>query len=660
MHQLARDLVAQADDVESLSVTGAEICRRFGHWYEAAVAAGVSGHATSWARNWSESLIQRAELLEQYSAIASLGAAAAGGAGMGLGMARTWALGSPELDFSDWYAQIQAQIAADQERRRKEAAGVALAERFRDADDLLFATDELIAELTALGPFAVAAFFEELGAERVYDILELGYYDPIAGLGWEFDEAFAAAMARAWDDLPDDFTVSLMQRSPWEMLFTVAGRADFSSAFLGMLGAKMASQGYVPFFSPTSMWYYPDAMERLYELIESDAAARRALATSPLLYARWDEPFGPFDEWVVRMVAEELPRLDDEAFLALIDTVLLPDGAGATLDNTELAEVLIGHALERDLDPSAAAYVTGVLVHVQASNGVPISLEPAFAEQIATQMPILIDVTNGVRGAEFAAFTHPTTGGVLTVDGDLLSSAISNTVRNEEARAALLEGLTGYFTLRAAALELAGASHLFNESVALADDIGAMTGLVITAINAADIKDAKDRDEALAATVGMVDTVIGIIPGPGGTLVEGLAAGFTKDLIKNAVNTTYNELIDRGLELFDSSHEGGARVEADEFRNVFSGEMEELLVVALVDAEVGIDVSVTEFLATDAGAGLDPSFWDASSGFLADDVTQRIAYNQWYEWVGHEYPTVVSAVTVYLTQLQSSFPVWND
>lgn len=82
--------------------------------------------------------------------------------------------------------------------------------------------------------------------------------------------------------------------------------------------------------------------------------------------------------------------------------------------------------------------------------------------------------------------------------------------------------------------------------------------------------------------------------------------------------------------------------------------------LALVDAHVGIGASVTEFLATNAAAGLDAGFWDPSSAFVTDDVTERIADNQWYEWVGHEYPTVVSAVTVYLTQLQSSFPVWND
>lgn len=660
VHQLARDLAVQADDVESLSVTGAEICRRFGHWSEAAAATGVAAFAASWARDWSSSLTQRADLLEQYSVIASLGSAAAGGAGWGLGMARTWALGSLELEFGHWHAQMQAQIEADQQRRRREASGAALAERYRNAEDLLFATEELIAELATLGPVAFAAFFTELGAKRIHDILALGYYDPVAGLGWEFDETFAAAMARAWNDLPDGVTVSLMQRSPWEMLFTLAGRADFSGTYLGMLAAKMASQGFVPFFTPTAGWYYPDAMERLYEMIETDPEARRALITSPLLYARWDEPFGQFDDWVVQMVAEELPRLDDEAFVALLDTVLLPEGSGAALDNTELAEVLIGHALERNLDPGATAYVTGVLIHVQASNGVPTSLEPALAEQIAAQMPTLVDVTNGVRGAEFAAMPHPSTGGMLTVEGELLGAAVSNTVRNEEARAALLEGLTGYFTLRAAALELADASDLFNESVALADDIGAMTGLVISAINAADIRDAKDRDEALAATVGMVDAIVGIIPGPGATLVEGMADGFTKDLIENAVNATYTELIDRGLALFDSSHEGGARVEADDFRDVFSGEMEELLVVALVDAHVGIDASVGDFLATDAATGLDASFWDPRSGFLTDDVTQRLAYNKWYEWVGHEYPTVVSAVTVYLTQLQSSFPVWND
>lgn len=660
MYRLAQDLAEYADDLQSVGTAGAEICGRFGYGYQAARTAGLAGLASSWARNWGTSLTLRADLLEQYSVIATLGSAAAGGAGWGLGMGRSWALGSPELDFATWYADVQAQVAADQERRRQEAVGAALAERFRNIEDLLFATEELIAELGGLGPEALHGFFTDLGAERTYDILAFGYYDPMSGLGWDFDEAFAVAMARAWDDLPATFTVPLMERSPWEMLFMATGRADFSGTFLGMLAAKMASQGFVPFLMPTTGWYYPDAMERLQGIIESDPAARRALATSPLLYARWDEPFGQFDEWIVQVVAEELPRLDDETFISLIDTVLLPGGDGTTLDNSELAEVLIGHALERDLDTGAAAYVAAVLIHVQAENGVPAALEVAFAQQLAYQMPVLVDVTDGVRSTEFAAFPHPTTEDVLIVDRDLLGAAIGNTVRNEAARAALLEGLTGYFTLRTVALELADRHTLFNESVSLADDIGAMTGLVISAINAADIRDAKDRDEALAATVGMVDTIIGIIPGPGGTLVEGLAAGFEKDLIENAVNTTYGELIDRGLELFDSSHESGARVDAEQFRQVFSGEMEELLVVALVDAHVGIDASVGDFLATDAAAGLDPDFWDPSSGFITEGITQRIAYNEWYEWAGHEYPGVVSAVTIYLTQLQSSFPVWND
>lgn len=318
MHQLARDLAAQANDAESFGTTGAEICRRFGHPYEAAEAAGIAGYAASWARRWAGSLTQRAELLEQYSVIASLGsAAAAGGAGWGLGMARTWALGSAELDFADWYAEMRARIAADRGRRRQEALGAALAERFRNAEDLLFATDELIAELAALGPDALTGFFTELGADRVYDILALGYYDPMYGFGWDFDQGFATAIARAWDDLPDEFTVSLMERSPWEMLFTLVGNGGFSGAFLGMLAAKMASQGFVPLYTPTAGWYYPDAMGRLHEMIENDAAARRALATSPLVYARWDEPFGQFDEWVLDILAEELPRLDDDAFLAL-------------------------------------------------------------------------------------------------------------------------------------------------------------------------------------------------------------------------------------------------------------------------------------------------------------------------------------------------------
>jgi hypothetical protein len=160
--------------------------------------------------------------------------------------------------------------------------------------------------------------------------------------------------------------------------------------------------------------------------------------------------------------------------------------------------------------------------------------------------------------------------------------------------------------------------------------------------------------------VGMIDTIIGVIPGPGGALVEGLTAGFEKDLVKNIINTSYGELIDRGLALVETSHEGAARAGAEDFRAALTGRMEELLVVAIVDAHVGVTDSIEAFLATDAASGLDASFWDPGTGFLTDEISRRVAYNEWYEWVGHEYPSIVSAVTVYLTQLQSELPVWSD
>ena len=660
MQSLASALEDMAGEAELRGSVGAELCRQFGYWYAATGAAGGAAGAAGWARAWATSLAERAELLDQYEVIALLGSAAAGGAGSGLGMARSWALGSAELEFSNWYAEVQARMTAERVRREQVALGEALAARFREPSEVLLAPEDLITALQSLGPVALAAFFEDLGAKGVYDILAFGYYDPMFGPGWEFDDAFAVSLERAWDDLPDGFRLPLFERAPWEMLFTVAARGDFTGSFLGMLAAKMASQGFVPYVSYAGGWYYPDAMVRLAELIAGDAEARVALVTSPLLYRRWNEPFARFDEWVLDVGAAELPRLGDDQFIELIDAVLLREGAGRTVDNDALAQLLIGHALDRSLAPTAEGYVLAVLLHVQAHDGVPMALEPAFAEEIALFMPSLIAVTDGSPNDEVAGFVHPATGDVLEVDDALLSAALANTMRNEEARTALLEGLTAYFSLRAAELELVASNELFNRSLALADDMGSMTGLLITAINAADIKHATDRDEAFAAIVGMADTIIGIIPGPGGALVDGLADGIKKDLIKNAVNTAYTELIDRGLAQFDSSYEGAARVGADEFRDVLSGEMEELLMLALVDAHVGLGTSVDDFLGTSTAQGVDPGFWDADSGFLTEDINQRLAYNQWYEWASHEYPEIVAAIVVYITELQQELPVWAD
>ncbi len=180
--------------------------------------------------------------------------------------------------------------------------------------------------------------------------------------------------------------------------------------------------------------------------------------------------------------------------------------------------------------------------------------------------------------------------------------------------------------------QLASASHSGSLHFSGADLIEAaislagVSSLLTTSIADANISEAKERDDRIAAGVGLIDTLAGLVPLPG---AKAVGSEFSAPLVK----TTYNELVDRGSKLLETNHEGAPRADADAFDDALLFSYAELLTLGHLGSQGAgaLASSIDEFFA--ASPHLDRGMYDFpdGAGVLLTDLSDRQtqAYGEW-------------------------------
>lgn len=650
-----------AGNVEEWGTAAGWECAAHGYSYAATTTGGSTAGAGRWATAWAASLRQRETLLEQYDAIALLGSGAAGGAGPALGAARIWALSEPgTLDFAEWY---RITVAAAIERRRQVELGLDLAERVQSVellDDPLAIADAV----DAASPIALAALFEDLGVVGTREVLRWIYpLDPISrSLPDALDEALAGALNRAWPELDEDYRFSLIESAAdWDILYHVGLLGRFTGEYWGLLGAKIVGEGPRTDYArnPTnSLYTYGGVIRDLRDRLEADAHAAAALAAAPGLWmARGTDDEFPMEDWIAGLISTQVGAMDDDGFLEFAEALLM---AMAAIGPDDLRDGVVGGlaadlVMSRDLDAADEATLTGLLVLAAGSGGVVDELVTPLARLLVTHLDAILPAVAGFDVVSGAVFTLPDSGRVVELSEAELEGALRLVAEHEAAMAMVLEGMAAHF---ATAIAASGrfADDLDAELQMTAMQLGALSGALVRAINDADIDDAKERDESRAAILGVISIIVAAIPVPG----SGLASQGLEGAGKRLISATYSDMKRRGLELLETSNEGVARVEADEFKELFKSQMTVLLVVGHLEATGTLDDAVADFF------GSRPELADSRYDFTAggavdlDDAYQRLAFNAFLQWVIASNADLHIAVLVLADAFTAEIPTWSD
>ena len=645
-----------AEDLDVWGVGAGNVCAVHGYWYAATAAGGAAATSARWGRAWAESLRQRQSLLEQYDAIALLGAGAAGGAGPALGAARAWALGAPgTLSFEEWY---RLTVAAAVERRREVAVGRTLAERF-GSSEILDDPEGFAADLDAASPTALAAFFEALGVAGTVQAMRWIY--PLDSMSWafpnDFDESFATALRIAWDDLDEGFRFDLVAREPdWAILYHVGLLGRFEGEFWGILAAEVVGEGPRTDYArnPTnSLYSYGSVIGDLRDRLEADSASAAAFATAPQLWlARGVDDEFPLEPWIADLLAAEVARLSDDAFVTFAHGLVsaMADIGSDGIVDLGVAELSADLVMSRDVGSDHEEYLAGALVLAAGSGGVvPQLLEP-LASLLVAHLDAILPAAAGFDVVNGAVFTHPGSGDAITLPEANLEAAMRLVAADPAAMAVVLEGVADHFGKQ---VEQATSDA---DLQILAMELGAVSGLIVRAVNDASIDDAARRDESRAAVLGVVALLVAAIPVPG----AGLASQGLEGAGKRLISATYSDMKSRGLELFETSHEGVARVEADRFKELFASQMAVLLIVGHLAAGDALGPAVEDFFASH------PELADPRYDFTADgdvdleDAYQRLAFNEFLTWVVANDPGLHLAVLDLTSTFAAEIPSWDD
>lgn len=653
---IASSADAAAADLDTSGNGAGNICAAHGYWYAATASGGAAASAARWARKWAESLRQRQSLLEQYDVIALLGSAAAAGAGRALGAAKAWALTSPgTLSFEEWY---RVTVAAAVERQRRIELGRDLATRFQ-SDELLNDPLGLAADLEAAPPEALVAFFEALGIRGTVETLRWIY--PLDSMSWALpdalDESVANALQTAWADLDESFRLGILEGEPdWAVLYHTGLLGRFEGEFWGLLAAEVVGEGPRSDYArnPTnSLYSYGSVIWDMRDRLEADQEAAHAFATAPQLWlARGAEDEFPLEPWIAELISAQIVRLDDDGFVDFAEEMLLAMAAmgGDAIVDVEVARLSADLVTMRDLGPAHEEFLAGVLVLAAGTGGViPGLLEP-LATLLVTHLDAILPAATGFDVANGAVFTHPASAHVVPLTEADFEAAMRYLATDEAAMATVLEGVAGHFGSN---IELATSDA---DLQVLAMELGAVSGLVVRAINDASIDDARTRDESRAAVLGVIALLVAAIPVPG----AGLASEGLEGAGKRLISATYNDMKKRGLELFETSNEGVARVEADRFKELFASQMAVLLIVGHLAAANTLAPTVAEFFVTH------PEYEDPRYDFTADgdvdleDAYQRLAFNEFLTWVVANDPGLHLAVLDLTSSFAAEIPAWDD
>ncbi len=607
MIHLASQLDSCSDDIETWGLAAANTMASQGYSHGATITAGSTYSSAHWAGVWANSVRSRAALLAAYDEIALVGSSAAGGAGAALAAGRHWAMSAIDtVPFEDWYSNHLANLA----RRRDGASLAAELEEALAADDY-DAIWTIVQRLVATDDAEVAAgFFNHLGAEgaamlpnHLIGMSSMGHVHLRASVGHPADliSHLSRQLATAsrtghlvftGDELIEADILSDPLESPYftgygvEYLLIADG---FEPSFLAS-----AAAAYLPYHG------HP-VMAQVIQVSSIDG----------------EFPIDPRDFLLPAVAAA-----GSGAKLALrltetgrLDALLAPHASYNETAFSAVAPILEQATIGLHSDDVVAAhYVIGSLITLAATGDAGGQLD-VLAGAIGLIMSQIQGITND---ASHQAWLGSGDREVLVTE-DQLEAAFRAFAANEVAAAALYEGILQHYGTQLQ--QAAGDPDSLNR---IAISLGNVSSLLATAIAEANISDAKERDERMAAVVGMIDTLATLVPLPGAKQVGG-------QLAADIIEIGYGHLVDRGLEILETDNEGTARESADAFNDALLWTYTEFLTIGSLRTTGTVQASVDEFFA--ASPHLDPALYDFSdgSGGLLDDLSDRQtrAYGEW-------------------------------
>ncbi len=640
MEQMAVALEAEAGDIEAWGLAAANTMAGHGYHYGATSVGGGTYWVADWCRDWASSLTSRASLLEAYDAIALIGAGAAGGAGAALGAARNWAMVEPTtLAFQDWYL---AKMAAAAARRQGSTVAASLLTALDDED--YAAIWEAVHAVEYLdSPEAVAAFFNHLGVEETAALP-----NELVGM-----TSYGDVWLRASVGHPADL-ISMLSR----MLATASHTDELEFSGSDLIAADLAADVLA---SPHLTGYGAE-----YLLIDDrfDGAFLAAAVAAFLPYAT-DPTMAqqvlvssihgqfPFDarEFLLPNVASAgggaelvLQLLEGDELETLLAPRMSYDYLGATAVVDLLEQATTGlHGTQ----PEAARFVVGSLIAFVAEHNTSIYAD-VVAGSILLVLPHLAGIMNGVSGQAWLG--TPGAREVVVTATDL-EAVFRTFAADDTAAAALYEGLLTHY---GGLLEDSGGDPAKLNDIAIS--LAGLSSLLTRAIADANIADATTRDERVAATIGLIDTLAGLVPMPG-------AAAVGSKFAANVIKTTYSELVTRGLSVLNTNHEGSARAQADAFNDALMFSYTEFLTLGYLQTQgsAAIAGSIDDFFASRMHLPRDMYDFSDGTGGLLTDLTDRQAqaYGEWILFASAD-PVINNAISRLLAEFLNGLPTYSD
>lgn len=607
---LGTTLTGDADDVELWGLAASNTMYAHGYAYGATAVAGSTYGSASWLRWWASSLQSRSSMLAAYEAIALIGAGGAGGAGAALGAGRQWAVSETSpLPFEEWW---QEKMAAIESQRR----GAALADRVieglrhEDYGALWAEVDELI-ELD--DPQAATGFFNRLGVAQTAALP-----NNLIGMTSGSDVHLRATVGHPAD------LISLLSRQLAAASHTGALRFSGSTLIEADLATDVTTLPYLTGYGAEYLLMAPGFNGEFL----ADAVAtflpyvNFALTAQQILVSNIDGQFSldPRDFLLPNVVAA---GASSQLLLLLIDAGQLDALLEPDLSYNEPGGSAVIPLLEEGIgelaasEPALAHYVIGSVIDFVGDSGARWYVD-IVAASVLLIMPQLSGIMNGASGE---AWLGESGGREVLVSEDQLAAAFRAVAANDAATAVLYEGVLAHY---GRLIEAAGndPASLNRVAVSLAD----LSALLTTSIADAKIADARERDERMAATIALIDTLSGLVPLAGAQQVGGKLAA-------NLVKTTYAELVDRGLEMLETNYEDEARAQVDAINQALLFSYTEFLTLGYLSTQgpTAVADSIDSFFT--ASPHLDPEVYDFSDGGggLSTNLSdrQRQAYGEW-------------------------------
>lgn len=640
MEQMAVALESEAGDIEAWGLAAANTMAGHGYHDGATSVAGGTYWVADWCRDWATSLANRASLLDAYDAIALMGAGAAGGAGPAIGAARNWAMAEPTtLAFQDWYLAKMATAAA---RRQGSTVAAALLAALDD-DDYAAVWEAVHALESHASPEAVAAFFNHLGGEETAALP-----NQLVGMTSHGDVWLRASVGHPAD------LISTLSR----MLATASHTDELEFSGSDLIAADLAADVLAsPYLTGYGAEYLliDDGFDGAF--LAAAVCAFLPYATDPtmaqqVLVSSIHGQF-PFDarEFLLPNVASAgggaelmLQLLEDEELESLLAPRMSYDylGATAVVDLLEQATTDLHRT-----QPEAARWVVGSLIAFVGEHETSVYAD-VVAGSILLVLPHLAGIMNGVAGQ---AWLGAPGGREVLVTAANLENVFRTFAEDDTAAAVLYEGLLTHY---GALLDSSGGDPAKLNDIAIS--LAGLSALLTRAIAEAGIADAKIRDERVAATIGLIDTLAGLVPMPGAATV---GSKFAANLIK----TTYSELVTRGLDVLSTNHEGSARARADAFNDALLFSYTEFLTLGYLQTQGSdaIAASIDAFFASRTHLRRDLYDFSDGAGGLLTDLTDRQgqAYGEWILFASAD-PVINNAISRLLAEFLNGLPTYSD